>query len=135
MRLFIPAFTALISFSCVALAEDQPKAIGPAEAAKKVNEQVVLQMEVKSSGLRNEVCYLNSEKDFKDPKNFTLFISKDVLQKFKQANIDNPAIHFQDKTVRVKGKVTVFRDKAQIVIEKPEQIVLVSEASKQDNAK
>ena len=42
----------------------------PAEAAKKINEKVVVQMAVKSSGGR-ENKYLNSEEDFKDPKNFT----------------------------------------------------------------
>ena len=91
------------SLPCV-LGDDQTVPIGPAEASKKVNEQVTLEMEVKSATLRGMNCFLNSEKDFRDPKNLTLFIDKDALAKFKEAKIDDPAAHFKGKTVRVEGQ-------------------------------
>jgi hypothetical protein len=52
----------------------------------KSNEEVMLQMEVTSGALREGVCFLNSEQDFKDAKNFTLFIDKEALARFKWAN-------------------------------------------------
>jgi DNA/RNA endonuclease YhcR with UshA esterase domain len=106
-------------------ADDQPKPLSPAEAAKKVNEEVTLQMEVKSATLRNDVCFLNSEADFKDAKNFTVFIGKKALAKFKEAKIDDPAAHFKGKTVQVKGKVTLYRDHPEIQLSGPDDIQVV----------
>ena len=107
------------------LAEDKPKPLGPAEAAKKVNEEVTLQMEVKSATLRENVCFLNSEEDFKDAKNFTVFIDKEALAKFKEAKIEDPAAHFKGKTVQVKGKVTLYRERPEIKLSGPDAIKVV----------
>lgn len=98
--------------------------ITPAEAAKKINEKVIVEMEVKSSG-GNTNCYLNSEADYKDEKNFTIFIPKETLAKFKEAKIDNPATHFKGKTVRVTGTVTLSREKPQIKVDETSQIKVV----------
>jgi hypothetical protein len=76
-------------------------------------------MEVKSSALRLGVCFLNSEEDFRDAKNFTVFLDKDALQKFKEAKIDDPAAHFKGKTVQVKGKVKLYRDRPEIAVSGP----------------
>ena len=74
---------------------EQPQPIGPAEAAKKVNQQVTVQMDVKASTGRDRYCFLNSEENFRDSKTFTVFINAAALAKFKEAKIDDPAAHFQ----------------------------------------
>ena len=114
-------------FLCLSfvVAEDPPKPVGPAEAAKQVNEEVTLQMEVKSAALREGVCFLNSEEDFKDAKNFTVFIDKEALAKFKEARIEDPAAHFKGKTIQVKGKVTLYRERPEIKLSGPEAIKVV----------
>ena len=114
-------------FLCLSLAvaDDPPKPVGPMEAAKKVNEEVTLQMEVKSAALREGVCFLNSEEDFKDAKNFTVFIDKEALAKFKEARIEDAAAHFKGKTIQVKGKVTLYRDRPEIKVSGPEAIKVV----------
>jgi len=114
-------------FLCLSLAlgQDESKPIGPAEAAKKVNEEVKLQMEVKSAALREGVCFLNSEENFKDAKNFTLFIDKEALAKFKEAKIENPTETFKGKTVLVTGKVTLYRERPQIKLSDPNAIKIV----------
>jgi DNA/RNA endonuclease YhcR with UshA esterase domain len=106
-------------------AEDKPKPLGPAEAARKVNEEVTLRMEVKSASLRKDVCFLNSEEDFKDGKNFTLFIDKEALARFKKAKIEDPAAHFKGKTVQVKGKVILYRERPEIKVSGPDAITIV----------
>src|SRR5262249_6216011 len=125
MRLW--TFAILSAFLCLppALARDQPEPIGPAEAAKKVSEEVTLRMQVKSAALREGVCFLNSEEDFKDAKNFTLFIDKQSLAKFKEAKSQDPAAHFKGKTVQVKGKVTLYRDRPEIKVGGPDAIKVV----------
>jgi DNA/RNA endonuclease YhcR with UshA esterase domain len=125
MRLSMIALLCSFLWLPLVRAEDAPKPIGPTEAAKKVNEEVTLQMEVKSAALRGEVCFLNSEEDFKDAKNFTVFLDKDALAKFKEAKIDDPAEHFKGKTVQVKGKVTLYRDRPQIKLTGPDAIKVV----------
>ena len=107
------------------IAADEAKPIGPAEAAGKVNEQVTVEMEVKAATLRGSVCFLNSEAEFKDPKNFTLFIDKDALGKFKEAKIDDPAAHFKGKIVRVEGKVVLYQNRPEIKLSGPDDIKIV----------
>jgi DNA/RNA endonuclease YhcR with UshA esterase domain len=107
------------------VAADEAKPIGPAEAAGKVNEQVTVELEVKAATLRGSVCFLNSEAEFKDPKNFTLFIDKDALGKFKEAKIDDAAAHFKGKIVRVEGKVVLFQNRPEIKLSGPDDIKIV----------
>jgi len=125
MRLWMFALLSSYLWLSLVSAADPPKPIGPAEAAKKVNEEVTLRMEVKSATLRRETCFLNSEEDFKDAKNFTLFIDKEALAKFKEAKILDPAAHFKGKTVQVKGKVILYRDRPEIKLTGPDAIKVV----------
>src|SRR5262245_30701757 len=104
--------------------EEPAKPVTAAEAAKKVNEKVTVEMDVKSTGGR-EACFLNSEADYKDAKNFTVFVPEEALAKFKAAKIEDPKTHFKGKTVRVTGTVTLYRDKPQIKVESPDQVTIV----------
>jgi DNA/RNA endonuclease YhcR with UshA esterase domain len=125
MRLWTVTILGTFLWLSLATADEQPKPIGPAEAAKKVNEEVTLQMEVKSAAAREGVCFLNSEENFKDTKNFTVFIDKDALVKFKEAKIEDPAAHFKGKTVEVKGKVILYHDRPEIKVSGPDAIKVV----------
>ena len=118
----VALFGLTVSIACWARAEDEPKLVTPAEAAAKINETVRLEMKINSASLRNGMCFLNSEEDFKSDKNFTIFLSKEVVAKFKEAMIDDPAVHFKGKTVIIQGKVTIFREHPQIALDKPESI-------------
>jgi DNA/RNA endonuclease YhcR with UshA esterase domain len=111
----------LVSLPCVVAADEG----GPAEAAGKVNEQVTVEMEVKSATLRGSICFLNSEEEFKNPKNFTLFIDKDALAKFKEAKVDDPAAHFKGKIVRAVGKVVLYQKRPEIKLSGPDDIKIV----------
>ena len=99
--------------------------ITPAAAAKKINEKVLVEMEVKSTGGR-ENHYLNSEEDFKDAKNFTIFISKDLIDVFKKAGIENPSMHYKEKVIQVTGTVVLEKEKPWIKVEEPDQIKIVT---------
>jgi DNA/RNA endonuclease YhcR with UshA esterase domain len=119
------AVLGLLPWVSLVRADDAPKPIGPTEAAKKIGEQVTLRMAVKSDALRSGVCFLNSEEDFKDAKNFTVFLDKEALAKFKEAKIEDPAGHYQGKTIQVKGKVKLYRDRPEIAVSGPDQIEIV----------
>jgi DNA/RNA endonuclease YhcR with UshA esterase domain len=124
MRLPISALAVALLSAAVVAADEPAKPVTPEEAAKKVNENVTVEMEVKSARLQGN-CYLNSQADYKDAKNFTVFIGRDALKKFKDAKIEDPAAHFKGKTVRVKGTVKLFHEKPEIVLDGPDQIQVV----------
>jgi DNA/RNA endonuclease YhcR with UshA esterase domain len=111
-----------------ARAEDKAaKPVTPAEAAKLVDKKCTVVMEIASTGKAGKLLFLNSEKNYRDKKNFTLVIEKNNLAKFKKAKIDDPAAHFKGKKVQVTGTVTLYQEKPQIKIEDPAQIKIVEE--------
>jgi DNA/RNA endonuclease YhcR with UshA esterase domain len=123
LLLSIGFFTATAAFA------DDPAPITPEEAAKKINEKVVVKMEVKSTGGKNN-HYLNSEADFTSPKNFTIFISKDLLEKFKKAGVENPSEFYKGKLIQVTGKVTLENQKPWLKVEGPDLITVLPKEDK-----
>ena len=75
-----------------------------------------------------DVCFLNSKKDHRDEDNFTVVIFKDGLERLKSDGIENPAEHFLDATIRVRGVIEKRDGRPQIVVEEPGQIVVVTPA-------
>jgi hypothetical protein len=121
MRLYAAIVVPMVLLG-VTRGDDTPtKPITVAEAAKKVNEKVTVEMEVKSTGGKG-ICFLNSEADYKDANNFTILIPKETMAKFGKTKIDDPQKHFKGKTVLVTGTVTLYQKKPQIKVEDPDQI-------------
>jgi hypothetical protein len=124
------AVLALIGSGVVAIqavAEDT-KPLTPAEAIKKVNEKVTVQMLVKATKNRLEKrgeIYLDSEEDFRDDKNLGVVVTKAGAAKFKEAGVDDPAVHFKDKTIRVTGTVIIKEERPRIEVDDPKQIQIV----------
>src|SRR5947208_15955539 len=87
-------------------AQEATKPLTPDEAAKKVDEKVTVQMEVKSTG-GNTARYLNSESDFRDSKNFAIYIPAKSLDKIKAVVMDDPAVFYKNKTIQVTGTVVL----------------------------
>jgi DNA/RNA endonuclease YhcR with UshA esterase domain len=114
----------LLLVPALAIADDSPKPITPAEAATKVKMKVTVQMLVNSTGGR-ENCYLNSEDDFTKESNFTIFLSKEAKEKFKKGGIDDPATYYQGKTIQVTGTVIVFEKKPRIPVTEMNQIKVI----------
>ncbi len=125
MAFRIVALFAFLSLVSLSLGDDVPKPIGPAEATKKIGENVTVRMEVKSAKLTKTNCFLNSEEDYKDAKNFTIFINQETLKKFTEAKIEDPATHFLKKTVEVTGKAILHLERPEIVPTAPDQIKIV----------
>jgi len=115
----------LLTLPALALAQDAaPKPLTPAEAAKKLEMKVTVEFEVKSTGGNNN-NYLNSQADYKDAANFTIFIPKAALTRFAAAKIEKPVEYYKGKTIQVTGTVVLFEKKPQIRVEDPAQIKVV----------
>lgn len=123
MRL-LSVLACLLLIPAIVWADESPKPITPAEAAKRIKEKVTVEMLVKSTGGR-ENCYLNSEEDFKSDANFTIFLSKDAKEKFKKAGIENPAEYYKQKTIQVTGTVIVVEKKPRIAVNEPKDLKVI----------
>jgi DNA/RNA endonuclease YhcR with UshA esterase domain len=124
------AFATILALAPLGKGEEpkQDKPLSAAEASKRVNEKVVVEMLVKASKNRLEKrqeIYLDSEEDFRDPKNLGVVINVAGAAKFKDAGIEDPAEHFKGKTIRVTGTVTKESERPRIVVEDPKQIQIV----------
>jgi DNA/RNA endonuclease YhcR with UshA esterase domain len=117
----------------VPIQADEDKAVTVEEAGKKVGQTVTVELVVQSTGETrsgNKLFFLNSEKDFRSPKNFTIVIDSKLLEKFAKAGVADPKTFYINETIRVTGKVSLYQNKPQIRVEGPEQIKVVKKDGK-----
>jgi len=101
--------------------------IAATEARAHVGKKARVELVVESARLMADrrACFLNSRKNHRDAENFTVVIFREALGRFAEAGIDDPANHFDGRTIRVRGLVAERDDKPQIVVETPDQIEVV----------
>ena len=111
------------------------EAVTPAEAVAHAGEECTVELVVAAARKLpgKDVCFLNSKKDHRDEDNFTVVIFKDGLERLKSDGIENPAEHFLDATIRVRGVIEKRDGRPQIVVEEPGQIVVVTPAEEADS--
>jgi hypothetical protein len=77
------------------------------EAINRVNESITVEMLVQ----RTKCCtgssqvFLDSETSYRDPKNLCIVVTEIGRARFTEAGIDDPTVHFNSKTIRVRGVV------------------------------
>jgi DNA/RNA endonuclease YhcR with UshA esterase domain len=97
--------------------------VTPDEAAKMVGKEVTVEFKVQATGGSGNRIFLNSEADFRSSKNFTVVLEKSAQEELAKAQkIDKPRDYYKGKTIRVTGKVELFKDKPEIRITKAGQI-------------
>ena len=108
----------------------QETAITPDEAAKMIDKDVLLEMKVESSSMdkNKSNMFLNSKSSFKDAGNFTVVVRAGANEKLKDRHKfkDAPKF-FKDKTIQVKGKVSTYNDKPQMVVDGSAQLTVIEE--------
>lgn len=114
--------------SSLASAQDSSQPITAAEALKKIDQKVTVQMEVKSTG-GNTARYLNSEADFKSEKNFAIFIPNVALPNFEKAGAGDPGKYYFGKTIQVTGTVSLAQNRPQIRVQEPDQIKVINQGA------
>src|SRR5690349_18497388 len=105
MRFLLPAILPLL-LATTAFAQQAARPLTPDEALKRVDQKVTVAMQVKSTG-GNTARYLNSEADFRNERNFAIFIPNIALAAFKQAGVEDPGVYYKDKTIVVSGTVVL----------------------------
>jgi hypothetical protein len=101
--------------------------ITPVEALQRLNESVLVKMPIR----RTKTCtcssqfFLDCEDNKRDPKNLGLVVTTAGAARFKETGIDDPAEHFQGKTVQVRGTVILKEGLPYIEVDDPGQIEVV----------
>lgn len=116
-----------VAVSTTVLAAEPPA--GPAEARGMIGKAITVRMTVATAKDRLEKrgeIYLDAESDFRDPKNFAVVVSRTGAASLKAAGIPDPAGHFNGKTIRATGTVTVVDGVPRISIDAAGQIALDS---------
>ena len=98
-----------------------PGTIPWSQATAHVNQEITISGNIIRSKDIGNLTFLNFNEDFSNT--ITVVIFKKNYDKYPKA----PAEMFLNKLVKVHGKVTVFKDKPQIVIEDPKDIEIVGE--------
>jgi hypothetical protein len=107
---------------------DESRPLPPVEARKQVGKTITVQMTVRASKDRLEKhgeIYLDSEEDFRDPKNFAVVITRKGAAGLKEAGIADPAGHFRGKTIRASGEVKEVQKVPRIEVNDPAQVRVV----------
>jgi hypothetical protein len=97
------------------------------QAIERPDQQVTVEFQVRSVGVntRGTLFYLNSEKNYRDRRNFAVVIPREVLDE-QEANVTRLRATYEGRHVRVVGTVNRFRGQTQIVVEDLAQVSLVS---------
>jgi len=107
--------------------DPKPKVIPATEARDHINEPCIVEMIVRASknAEKRKEFYLDSEAEFRDPKNVAVVIGHDALDAFKKAGIDDPSTHYRDKTLRVHGTPRREGEQVRIRVNDPRKIIIV----------
>jgi len=102
--------------------------MSPAEAIKRVNELVTVEMLVQ----RTKCCtgsrqvFLDSEPNYRDPNNLGVVVTEFGREKFSAAGIADPTAHFHGKTIRVRGVIIRKEKGPYIEVTDSDQIEIVA---------
>jgi hypothetical protein len=105
----------------------KPKDIQPDEARQHVGALVRVTMPVRKTkdSEQTKRVYLDSQTDYRDPKNLAVLIEYAAKAKFAEAGIEQPHLYYKDKTIQVTDKPFVEDDLVFIKAETPEQISII----------
>ncbi len=98
------------------------------QAMKHVGKEWRVELTVRATGkARNgSLVFLNSERDFRSPKNLTVVLDLKALGKeLEAAKIADPARHYAGKKVEVRGTVSLFSKRPQIMVTRLAQVKVV----------
>jgi hypothetical protein len=85
------------------------------EAMKGLDEYCCVEMTVRSVGRspKGKYVFLNSEADYKDPRNFAALLEETAVAQLRAHSID-PRTYFTGKKIRVTGLVTEYKERLEI---------------------
>lgn len=92
-----------------------------------LNKEITLEMEIRATGQSKagDLVFLNSSSDRGSEDNFTVVLDRKGLDSLKSKGIAAPRTHFEGKTIRVTGSLSMFRERPQVIISDAAQLEVV----------
>jgi hypothetical protein len=83
-----------------------------------LKKEVTVEMKVAATGQtkNGSLMFLNSSTDRGSDDNFTIVLNKEVQAELAKKNITSPREHFESKSIRVTGPLTLFGGRPQIIV-------------------
>ena len=105
------------------------------QAAAAIDETVILEMTVKATGMNaaKTWMYLNSEADFRSSANLTVAVKDPTAARRKAMGLPLESTDFVGLRIRVTGKVYLFRDSPEIIVEESDQLRALPKRSEDAN--
>ncbi|OAI54583.1 hypothetical protein AYO44_03310 [Planctomycetaceae bacterium SCGC AG-212-F19] len=101
--------------------------ISPIEALQRLNEPVQVEMRIRRT--KSCVCsaqfFLDCEDNKRDPKNLGVVVTSAGAARFKEGQIDDPAVYFMGQTIRVQGVVILKEGRPYLEVDDPGQIEII----------
>ncbi|MBI2804710.1 MAG: alkaline phosphatase family protein [Planctomycetes bacterium] len=95
---------------------------------KLLNKEITLEMKVVATGAtkNGSLVFLNSAFDRASDENFTVVLNKQAQASLASAGLTLPRTHFEGKTIRVAGTLSLFGGRPQIVVSRAASIQVVA---------
>lgn len=124
VRMLVGTLLAALFFAPVAL---KAAPIAAEAAVKRLNQEVQVQMKVRSSKLRTDrdQVDLNSNTNFRDPSNLVVVVDGRVTAWYSYQGIHDLPKFFFGKNILVSGVVEQFGDQTRILVVDPGEIQIV----------
>jgi hypothetical protein len=107
-------------------APESKPVIAAEDAARFVGKERTVELTVLSTKDLGWGVMLNSESDFRSPKNFTAVLEKrTAVAKYQDKGVRDVEKYFRGKRIKVTGSVRAYRGKAEMTVTQPEQIEVV----------
>lgn len=91
-----------------------------------LGKEVTVEMTVNATGSSRTLVFLNSAVDFSSDANFTVVLSMAGVESLKKAGVDAPRDHFKGKAIKATGKLSLFRERPQLMVDDAKQIEIVA---------
>jgi alkaline phosphatase D len=95
------------------------------EVARHLKKKVTIEMAVTATGAAGGLVFLNSASERLSEENFTVVLDGMAQEALKKTGVDDPRQHFDGRTVRVTGVLTLFRERPQIIVSELSQIEIL----------
>jgi alkaline phosphatase D len=99
----------------------------PERIKEHTGQKVTLTLRVRTTGeaAKSKLIFLNSADNRLNDDNFTIVIDTKAQAKFREAGVAAIREHYEGKTLRVTGTLSLFRGQPQIIVSDPAQVEIV----------
>jgi hypothetical protein len=112
--------------------KEEPPALSPLNAKQHVGEWQTVEFTVASTGSSKDrrFVFLNSSRSYRDPNNFTVMLTPEVIGALQAEGVPNVTTYVRGKKIRAQGEISLYQDRAELKVSHREDLRIVTEAER-----